>query len=415
MKDLEKRLRQLERILALNVEMVSNPQQSSLLTKIVQTAAELTESESASILLLDDRSGDLRFCATAAAEIAPLLSQIPVPVTHSIAGKVLLERQPAVVHDAQADPRHFREVGRAIGFETRSLLAVPLQVQERCIGVLEAVNKRVGLFTSEDMEVLTILAAQAAVAIENARLVEALQKAYRKLQELDRLKSDFITIASHELRTPLSLILGYATLLQERQPECRELEGVLRAAVRLQHIIETMVNLRYLETGELPFRYEEFNLGEEILLACQTHAALAEASGLALDAIVPEEPVRIWADREKIRLVLDNLLSNAIKFTPSGGRVRVKLEKRYDNAEITVMDTGVGIPQEDLERIFERFYQVERPMTRRRGGLGLGLPIVREIVEKHGGRVWAESVLGQGSRFIVRLPLTSSRAFRRQR
>lgn len=409
MKDLDKRVRQLERILALNVEIVSNPQQSSLLTKIAQTAAELTESESASILLLDDRTGDLRFCAAATEEITPLLLRIPVPVTHSIAGKVLQEREPAVVHDVRADPRHFREVGQAIGFETRSLLAVPLQVQERCIGVLEAVNKRSGLFTEEDREILTILAAQAAVAIENARLVEALQEAHRKLQELDRLKSDFITIASHELRTPLSLVLGYASLLQEQQRGSREVEGVLRAAVRLQHIIETMVNLQYLETGELPFRYEEFNLGEEILLACQTHGPLAEASGLTLDAVVPQEPIWIRADREKIRLVLDNLLSNAIKFTPAGGRVRVKLEERYGNAEITVTDTGVGIPQKDLDRIFERFYQVESPMTRRRGGLGLGLPIVREIVEKHGGRIWAESVLGQGSRFIVRLPLASSR------
>lgn len=409
MKDLERRVRQLERILALNVEMVSNPHQSSLLTKIAQTAAELTESEGASILLLDNRTGDLRFCAAATEEVAPLLSRIPVPVTHSIAGRVLLARQPTIVHDAQTDPQHFRGVGQAIGFETRSLLAVPLQVQERCIGVLEAVNKRIGSFTDEDMEVLTILAAQAAVAIENARLVKALQEAHRKLQELDRLKSAFISIASHELRTPLSLILGYASLLQEQQPGSRELEGVLRAAMRLQHIIETMVNLQYLKTGELPLRYEEFNLGEEILLACRTHAALAEASGLTLDAVVPQEPIWIRADREKIRLVLDNLLSNAIKFTPSGGKVRVKLEARYGNAEIAVVDTGVGIPQEALERIFDQFYQVENPMTRQRGGLGLGLPIVREIVEKHGGRVWAESVLGHGSRFIVRLPLAPSR------
>ncbi len=402
-------MRQLERILAVSAELVSNPQQSSLLNKITQTAAELTESESASILLLDERTGDLRFCAAATAEVVPLLSEIPVPVTHSIAGKVLQEQQPLIVPNAQADPRHFREVGQTIGFETRSLLAVPLQVHERCIGVLEAVNKRGGPFTEEDVEVLTLLAAQAAVAIENARLVEALQEAHRHLQELDRLKSDFITIASHELRTPLSLILGYASLLQEQQPKSRELEGVLRAAIRLQHIIETMVNLRYLETGEMPFFYETFNLCEEVAATCRAHSALAEASGLALEVVLPETPIWIRADREKIRLVMDNLLSNAIKFTPSGGKIRVKVEERYGNAEITVADTGVGIPQEALERIFERFYQVESPMTRRRGGLGLGLPIVREIVEKHGGRVWAESVLGRGSRFTVRLPLSSSR------
>ncbi len=408
MKDLEKRVRQLERILAVNVELVSNPQQSSLLNRIAQTAAELTESESASILLLDERTGDLRFCAVAAEAMATRLSEIPVPVTQSIAGRVLQQGQPEVIPDVRADPCHFGEVGQTVGYEVRSILAVPLQVQERRIGVLEAVNKRSGRFTQEDTEILTILAAQAAVAIENARLLEALQEANQKLQELDRLKSDFITIASHELRTPLSLILGYASLLQEQQRGSREVEGVLRAAVRLQHIIETMVNLQYLETGELPLFYEVLDLREEVIQACQTHTTLAEASGLTLAFVVPEKPIRVRADRERIRLVLDNLLSNAIKFTPSGGQIRVRLEERYGNAEITVIDTGVGIPQKALGRIFDRFYQVESPMTRRRGGLGLGLSIVREIVEKHGGRVWAESVLGRGSRFVVRLPLASS-------
>ncbi len=402
----EKRLRQLERILEVNLELVSTVDLSPLLERIVSIAAELTESEGASILLLDERSGDLRFCASADKELAPKLGEIPVPVRGSIAGVVLQERRPLIVANAAEDHRHFREVGAQVGFQTRSLLAVPLHARGRCIGVLEAVNKRNPTgFTQEDVEILNTLAAQATVAIENARLVEALRAAYRKLGELDRLKSDFIAVASHELRTPLSLILGYASLLQERSAGMREVEVVLRAATRLKHIIETMLNLRYLETGEMVLSWEVFDLREEIIQSCELYRSLAEAGQLSLECSLPANPLFVRADREKIRLVLDNLLSNAVKFTPEGGRVEVRAVQRPDTAELIVRDTGIGIPQHALERIFERFYQTEAPMTRRHGGMGLGLSIVREVVERHGGRVWVESTPGQGSRFVVRLPL----------
>ncbi|MCS7179208.1 MAG: GAF domain-containing sensor histidine kinase [Anaerolineae bacterium] len=404
----EKRLRQLERILEVNLELVSTVELAPLLDRIVSIAAELTDSEGASILLLDERSGDLRFCTAADPQICARLKEIPVPVHGSIAGKVLSEGEPIVVTDATTDPRHFQQVGLQTGFQTRSLLAVPLQTRDRRIGVLEAVNKRdPGGFTHEDVEILTALAAQAAVAIENARLVEALRAAYRKLGELDRLKSDFIAIASHELRTPLSLILGYAGLLQEQGIGGQELEGVLRAAYRLKHIIETMLNLRYLETGEMALHRKTFDLREEIVRACEAYRSLAKAGALTLEWSLPDTPLIVQADQEKIRLVLDNLLSNAVKFTPQGGRVEVHAIHRPDVAEIVVADTGVGIPPEALPRIFERFYQAEDPMTRRYSGMGLGLSIVKEMVERHGGRVWAESTPGAGSRFYVRLPLST--------
>lgn len=408
MNSTEKRLRQLERILEVSLELVSTVELSPLLDRIVSIAAELTDSEGASILLLDERSGDLRFCTAADPQMRARLKEIPVPVHGSIAGKVLTDRQPLIVTNATTDPRHFRQVGLQTGFQTRSLLAVPLQARDRCIGVLEAVNKRdPGGFTQEDTEILTALAAQATVAIENARLVEALRAAYRKLGELDRLKSDFIAIASHELRTPLSLVLGYASLLQQQGTGGRELEGVLRAATRLKNIIETMLNLRYLETGEMVLYREVFDLREEVALACETYRSLAEAGALTVECILPERPLIVRADREKIRLVLDNLLSNAVKFTPQGGRVEVRAVYRPEMAEIVVADTGIGIPPEAFSRIFERFYQAEDPMTRRYGGLGLGLSIVKELVERHGGRVWAESTPGEGSRFYVRIPLST--------
>ncbi len=414
MNDTEVRMRQLERILEISRELTSTVALGPLLMKIVAMAAELTDSEGASILLQDAHTGELRFCtALEAGDPSGRLVDIPVPIEGSIAGTVLTSGKPLIVHDAQADPRHYGEVGQQIGLKTRSLLAVPMQIKEHCIGVLEAVNKRDDQeFSQEDVDTLMDLAAQAAVAIENARLVGALRKAYERLGELDKLKSDFIAIASHELRTPLSLILLYAAVLREELGETAgtQLEAVLRAAMRLQHIIETMLNLRYLETGQMDLGATRFDLRAEVQEACEEYKALAETGGLVLGADLPDEEIPIYADREKVRVVLDNLISNAVKFTHVGGRVRVAVRRRGEDVEISVADTGVGIPPQDLEGIFDRFYQVEDHMIRRHGGMGLGLSIVKGLVELHGGRVWAESIPGRGSRFVVVLPSCASGA-----
>jgi signal transduction histidine kinase len=294
-----------------------------------------------------------------------------------------------------------------MGMEIRSLLAVPLQIKEHRIGVLEAINKCDDQeFSRQDVDMLVTLAAQAAAAIENARLVGALQRAYERLGELDKLKSDFISIASHELRTPLHLILLYAEMLREDLGEgAREqVDPVLRAATRLKQLIETMLNLRYLETGQMELAPTRFDLRAEVQAACKDYKVLADTKGLVISPDVPDEQVSIYADKEKVRVVLDNLVSNAVQFTPAGGQVRVKVGRRGQDIEMSVIDTGIGISSQDLDRIFERFYQVDDHMTRKQGGMGLGLSIVKELAELHGGRVWVESVPGRGSRFVVVLP-----------
>ncbi|MBN1978990.1 MAG: GAF domain-containing sensor histidine kinase [Anaerolineae bacterium] len=402
-------LQRLERILEISRELTSTVSLEPLLHKIVQVAAKLTGGEEASILLLN-RAGDLRFQA-ASGDPAGQLRDIPVPVDDSIAGAVLLSGESAIISDTLSEPRHYKVVGQRIGLETYSLLAVPLQIKDRRIGVLEVINKQGGgQFSQEDVETLTTLAAQAAVAIENARLVGDLRRAYEQLGELDKLKSDFIAIASHELRTPLSLILLYAAMIREQigDAEGQQLDAVLRAAMRLRHIIETMLNLRYLETGQMELVLERFDLRAEVRDACEEYEAIAGSSGLVLAADLPGKEVNILADREKVRVVLDNLISNAVKFTPSGGQVQISLACQSDSVEIAVADTGIGIPLEELNYIFDRFYQVEDHMTRRHGGMGLGLSIVKGVVELHGGRVSVESVPDRGSRFMVLLPLSVS-------
>ena len=407
MSDLERRVQRLDRILAVSRDLTSTVALEPLLKKIASTAAELTSSEGASILLWDGRSGELRFRA-AAGDQAGSLANIPVPIKSSLAGAVFMSGEPLIVSDTQSDPRHYDPVGQKIQMKINSLVAVPMQIKERRIGVLEAVNKLNGQgFTTEDVETLVDLGAQAAVAIENARLVGALRTAYERLGELDRLKSDFIAIASHELRTPLSLILGYASLLRDQVDGAGspQLDVVLRAAMRLKNLIETMLNLRYLETGELELSCEQFDLGADVREACIAYRALAEANNLRLSFRVPPQPLLIEADRDKVHVVLDNLLSNAVRFTPAGGTVQVSVSRQNDQIQVDVADTGVGIPQEELDRIFEPFEQVEDHMTRRHGGMGLGLPTVKGLVELHGGTVWVESVPNQGSHFVFALPV----------
>ena len=404
----ESRAQRLERILEISRELTSTVALEPLLHKIVEMAGQLTDSEVASILLLDARTGELRFRA-ATGDPAGQLRDVPVPVEGSVAGDVLTSGEPAIISDVHTDPRHYGQVGKVVGRETHSMLAVPLSIKDRCIGVLEAINKHgAGEFDHDDVETLAALSAQAAVAIENARLVGALQEAYDRLGELDRLKSDFIAIASHELRTPLSLILLYAALLREQVGEAAEpqLDMVLRASTRLKSTIETMLNLRYLETGEMELTPTRFDLRATVREACEDYEDIAGTGGLVLMTSLPADEVLIEADKEKVRVMLDNLISNAIKFTPAGGRVQVTLCCQADEVEVTVADSGIGIRPEDVEQVFDRFYQAEDHMTRQHGGMGLGLSIVKGLVELHSGRVRAESVPGRGSRFVLVLPVS---------
>jgi signal transduction histidine kinase len=403
----QQRIRRLERILSVSRDLTSTVALEPLLKRIVDTATEVSASEAASILLKNPRTGELHFRASSDGSAEQLVS-IPVPVEGSIAGAVLSSGEPLIVNDTRADPRHYGEVGEQIGMEIRSLVAVPLQIDDRRIGVLELINRGGDRpFTPEDVETLTLLAAQAAVAIENARLVTELREANARLEKLGRLKSDVLTIVSHELCTPLSLIFGYASLLRTEVNAGEagsQLQILYDAALRLKQNIETMLNLRYPETGKTAPSFGRFDLRETVAEACEDYGPLVRGQGLKLTAATSPEPILVRADRYKIGVVLDNLLSNAVKFTPPGGEIYVTSVVRGNRVEVAVIDSGEGIPEEALERIFEPFEQSDDLLTRRHGGLGLGLPIARGLVEQHGGQLWAENVPDGGSRFVFTLP-----------
>jgi signal transduction histidine kinase len=409
---LQRRIGYLERIVKVSQILNSTLSLEPLLRIIIQSATELTHTEACSIMLLDKRTGELHF-SHSIGEGSEGLRDVTVPLDDSIAGWIVRKRKPLLIRDAKTDPRWHSQVDKTIEFDTRSILGVPLKVKDEIIGVLELLNK-VGDqgFSQDDIQIATTLAAQAAIAIENARLLDELQRAYDDLAELDQLKSDFVSVASHELRTPLAVILGYASFLRDEvSGEAGEqLEIVLQSAMRLRSIIDDMVNLRHVDTGESQLEREVFSMTELISEVSNEFVQLARAKELVLRIDLPDNPLKIDADRQKIYLVLANLLSNAIKFTPDRGRVQVSAERKGEELWIAVMDTGVGLSERDHNRIFDRFYQVEPSLTRRYEGMGLGLSIAKDMVELHNGRVWVESVAGKGSRFTVVLPVSPFKA-----
>jgi signal transduction histidine kinase len=403
---LKRKAERLERMMSIGLMLNSTLDLSQLLETIIQTAADLLETEAASILLFDERSGEL-FFAAAKGSSREELRKIKVPIEGSIAGTVYKTGEPLIVGDVSTDRRHYTGVDQSISFQTREILAVPLDVRSRRIGVLEAINKLDGSpFAEADIPVLSTMASYAAVALENSRLVARLREANRRLSELDRLKTNFISIASHELRTPLMIVQGYASFLREQATGemTEDLDMVLKGASKLQAIIDQMTNLNYLQAGTSEVEKEDVVLQTLVEEVCRDWRPLASAKAQGMHLQMPPTPISMHTDRDKVALVLNNLLNNAVKFTPEGGRIEVHVIPRTGRMEIAVIDTGIGIPEDEVHRIFDRFYQVEGHLTRHHGGLGLGLAIAKEVVEQLGGRIWAESVERRGSRVAFTVP-----------
>jgi signal transduction histidine kinase len=398
----------LSRLVEVSVTLNSTLEPEPLLQFLIRSAADLLDSEAASILLFDEKTQRLYFAASTGADPTEL-RKIPVPLEGSIAGTIYRDDSPLIINEVAADPRHYRQVGEKIRFEARTMIGVPMRMRDRRIGVLEALNKRGGPFTESDLQTLSIIASQAAVAIHNANLVSALQKAYDELGKVEKLKSDFIAIASHELRTPLGVILGYAAILKEDadQATSEHAAAVLNSALRMRALIEDMTNMNMLRVGSAELAVSQQALQPILEAAYEEMRPLIEAKGQQVSRHVAPEQLLANVDAPKMIMALTNLLNNAMRFTPGGGRIELGLERHGAEAWLRVGDNGVGLPADQLERIFDQFYQVEHHMTRRHEGMGLGLSIVRAVVRAHSGRVWAESAgRDQGATFTIAVPLS---------
>lgn len=406
----ERKVAILTRLAEVSNILNSTLQQDALLAHLMDAAAEIAGAEAASVLLWNTTTRELYFAATTSSEAQMKLLGRPVPHEGSIAGLALRENRIVQVDNVADEPQHYNKLDEEFRFSTQSVLAIPMTSKEKLIGVLEVVNNKYGrLWTEEDHNYLSILAAQAAVAIEVAQLISALKKANEELSQIDKLKNDFIAIASHELRTPLGVILGYASFLKETtSDEVNEhASKVLSSALQLRRIIEDLTNLRYLKEGQAEIYLENVPLASLIEDVNRDIATLAEARMHTLEIRVPQESPTMYIDRIRTGMAITNVLNNALRFTPPGGRITVQADVRTrDEIWISVTDTGIGISENHLDRIFDEFYQVEDHMTRAHNGLGIGLSIARALIRAQNGRIWATSPgLGQGSTFTIALPL----------
>ncbi len=407
----------LERLLEVCKNLSANLDLEPLLQSIIETASELTRSESSSILVYEKATNSLRFAAAPWYQKEALKS-VSVPLDLSIAGQVFSHGQPMTLSSINQDERVFRIVDRELNADTHSLLAVPMIFKGNAIGVLESINKLGNIdYTEEDVIILETIASQAAIAIENQRLLDETRFAYQKIIELDRMKSDFISIASHELRTPLGVILGHATFMEDtaNEQDRQELETIVKSAMQLKELIEQFANMEQLEQGLL--RIHRLRVAVIPLLQGLVDAYKDMANerkiNLALEPCTKN--LTVEGDAGKITIVVSNLIKNALTFTNERGHVLVKAEQVPGYIKVSVMDNGIGIPAEEQERIFERFYQIEDHLTRRHGGMGLGLSIAKQLIDMHGGKIWVESIEGRGSKFIFLLPQNAAQVSAAQR
>jgi signal transduction histidine kinase len=401
------RIQRLERMLELGRALSLSAEIEPFLQSLIAAASELTDSEVASVLEIQDTGDHFLFLA------APWfhrdsLKAVKVPVRGSVAGLAYQNVKPAVVNDVLSAAHHFKGADQAAEFQTRSVVAVPVIFKGEISGVLEAVNKTGSAhYTEEDITILETLASQAAIAMQNARMMDRVRKSLDEAAQLDRMKTDFIAIASHELRTPLGLVLGHSTFLREVtvSEHKSHLDIIIRNTMRLKEIVDNFANIDNFQRGMASVRRRNMSIKRVIEEVADSFFEEAQHKQVSLRVEPGPDDLMVEGDAAKIAIALSNLVKNAITFTNSGGHIMLLGEQIPGYAKVSVLDDGIGIPSKDLPRIFERFYQVESHLTRKHGGLGLGLSVAKVMVEMHGGRIWVESVEGRGSNFTFILPL----------
>ena len=409
---LARRLAQFRALYQSSVQLTSQLETQQLLQDIARQAVDLVEASSGAVLLYDEDQGALT--VTAVYNIpAPLVGRVVAP-NEGGAGQAFASGEPVNVQDYGA----YEHRARDLGLSFVGLLAMPLKARDRTVGVLAITDDRPDrVFTAEDEYVVGLIANYAVAAIVQSELfielgqrATELAEANRELRELHQAKDDLLAMATHELQRPLTnaRLNIELTLDGESQLTAQEREMLQQAMHSIDSESRLVYDLLYMArlgepTGDTALRLD---LRETINDAVVSASLLADRMGLSISMELPDDPVVIVGNPDVLETMVANLLANATKYTPDGGQIRAALRLDGSNtAVIEVQDTGVGIPTEHHERIFERFYRVQGAGARIRGGLGLGLAIVSRIVAYYGGKVTVASASGEGSTFTVRLPI----------
>lgn len=377
-------------------------QTQSALGAIVAIVAKAVEADMVAFLLADESTGELVTQAGAyGLETEDLLYRISLKDANSSSVRVFRSGESFMTGDAQNDPlvnAHFARL-----WKIHSLIVVPLELEGRSIGVIRVGSRRKDVFGREHLELVKAIAVEAAILIQTAMLNRRLSDTAEQLTSLNHMKDDFVSTVSHEFKTPLTTIMGFLTVMLEgetgmlSEQQAKFLNIAKAAAKRLAGLVADLLDISRLEGG-VKMELQTHTLEPLLRASVDNHLPQAEEGGKTVTCELGKLPP-VVCDERWITLAIDNLLSNAIKFTRPGGNVRVIAVDKGEFVMVTVADDGIGIPPEDRERIFEKFYRARNRTEVAAPGTGLGLAITREVITKHGGKVWFECDPGQ-TRFI---------------
>lgn len=408
--ELSRKVDQLEALRAVGEAVSSSLDVADVLDTIAEHAVALSGTDGGSIMEYDERGRcfAVRSVYRTDPDVVERLRSVRIALDETLVGRAALERRPIVVTDLGAVPvdPHLR-ILRDAGW--RSLVAVPMLREGTIVGSLIVRRKSTGDFSPEVVDLLETFASQSALALLNAQLFQELTAQSLALEQASRHKSEFLASMSHELRTPLNAVLGFSEVLlermfgdiNERQEEyLRDIHGSGR---HLLELLNEILDLSKVEAGRMELAYSDVDLRLALDEAVGMLRERATARGVDLRVEADADLGLIYSDHLRVKQVLLNLLTNAVKFTPDGGAVVLRAVRRPTEVDITVTDTGIGVPESDRERIFETFQQGGRGSSREEG-TGLGLTLSRRIVELLGGRMWLESEVGLGSTFGFSVP-----------
>lgn len=400
----EKQLGEISRMLN------TTPDLPTLLGSIIKMVAELVHADAGLLGLVIERE----MMTFYPHNIPNGVNLRPAPRPRGLAWEVVNSREPIFLTDY---PTHPEAMQKWIDVGVTHFMGVPLRAGDRCLGMLALFNLGHSpiQFTQRDLDVVVSVGRQAGIAIQNLRLLAetqqraaALAAALNRQAELDMMKNNFTQSVSHELRSPLGIIYGHAELLASESlgplndDQRQSSEIIMRRVMMLTNLVDDLTALLAAETQEL--RREEIDTIMLVYSLLADYRMRANDLGIALEADIEEPMPWILGDSTHLRRVFDNLVSNAFKYTPAGGRIILRLKAAGEDVIIEVADSGEGIPEDQLGRVFERFYQVEGGSKRRHKGTGLGLTLVKEIVEAHRGTVGVSSQVGQGTTFTITIP-----------
>ena len=426
----EKRERMLLLVVRKIKELAAPMEDEQRLQKILGDAVSIFDCEAGTLYTVDDRTGDLIFHVAFGPAADKLLGQ-RLPAGAGIAGLAVQKHEPVIENEAQQSARHYKAADEQTGFVSRSILAVPMQVGDRMIGVIEIINRRDALpFFEEDVNILTVFADQAVTVVENTRLVALNeQRVPQKLegtqgideaQLADLAKSEFVSFVAHELKNPMTSIKGYVELLaagsvgQINEMQANFLNTIRANVERMSALISDLNDNAKIEAGQLRLDYKLVDIPEVTDEVVRSMKRQIEEKHQTVEIRVPSPLPLAWADRVRVAQILTDLVNNAHKYTPEGGKIVVGAEvvpNQWDPRgarqviHFWVEDSGIGISPEDQDKIFQKFFRSDDSKAREVPGTGLGLNITKRLVEMMDGRIWFESEFRKGSTFHFTIPV----------